>query len=284
AFPVPWIRRPQNPLGPRPSWARPAERFPSRLQQENSNSPNPALCQLRADDTRSVFSRPKGCGNPAHRVNKWNWDRGRFPRRAFMRSIVFHGVVFVSVVLVGGCGLSDYEKRMDEQRDRLNLIDEENAALGDLIDMPSGKDPYGNEIKLPFEIFLRLPKGVSGTFQERDSMYVFEKQPLFRYGNKTDVNVFAAWARIAEKDGKTKPKEDETLPEDFRRRVRGALVDFIARVCSVNANPPNFNQANKDPRQVMRDGRTRKLDLESLAFDDPRPEPQRSRFLVYFLT
>src|SRR5262245_25290004 len=200
-----------------------------------------------------------------------------------MRNNAFHVVMAVAFVLVGGCGLSDYEKRMDEQRDRLNLIDEENAALGDLIDMPSGKDPYGNEIKLPFEIFLRLPKGVSGAFQERDSMYVFEKQPLFRYGNKTDVNVFAAWARIAEKDAKTKPKEDEVLPEDFRRRVRGALMDFIARVCFVNANPPNFNQANKDPRQVMRDGKMRKLDLESLAFD-ARPEPQRSRFLVYFLT
>jgi hypothetical protein len=202
-----------------------------------------------------------------------------------MRNSMLHIVMAIAFALVSGCGLSDYEKRMDEQRDRLNLIDEENAALGDLIDMPSGKDTYGNEIKVPFEIFLRLPKGVSGAFQERDSMYVFEKQPLFRYiGNKTDVNVFAAWARIAEKDAKTKPKEDETPPEDFRRRVRGALVDFIARACFVSANPPNFNQANKDPRQVMRDGKTRKLDLESLAFDDPRPEPQRSRFLVYFLT
>jgi hypothetical protein len=190
----------------------------------------------------------------------------------------------IAFVLAGGCGLSDYEKRMDEQRDRLNLIDEENAALGDLIDMPSGKDPYGGEIKVPFEIFLRVPKGVSGAFQERDSLYVFEKQLLVRYiGNKTDVNVFAAWARIAEKDAKTKPKEDEVLPEDFHRRVRGALMDFIART-GFNANPPNFNQANKDPRQVLRDGKMRKLDLESLAFDDPRPEPQRSRFLVYFLT
>lgn len=202
-----------------------------------------------------------------------------------MRNGTFHGFMAIAFVLAGGCGLSDYEKRMDEQRDRLNLIDEENAALGDLIEMPSGKDPYGNEIKLPFEIFLRLPKGVSGAFQERDSMYVFEKQPLFRYnGNKTDVNVFVAWARIAEKDAKTKPKEDEVLPEDFRRRVRGALMDFIARVCFVNANAPNFNQANKDPRQVLRDGKMRKLELESLAFDDPRPEPQRSRFLVYFLS
>ena len=64
--------------------------------------------------------------------------------------------------LACGCGLSDYEKRMDEQRERMNLFDEENATLGDLIDMPSGKDPRGAEIKVPFEIYLRLPKGIGG--------------------------------------------------------------------------------------------------------------------------
>ena len=200
-----------------------------------------------------------------------------------MGKTVLRGFLAAALALTCGCGLSDYEKRMDEQRERMNLFDEENAALGDLIDMPGGKDPRGADVKIPFEIFLRLPKGMSGTFKERDAIYLFENQPLYRYHGKPDVNVFAAWTRLAEKDAKAKPKEDEALPEDFRRRVRGGLIEFITREYHLSANPPDFNKdLKKDPpREVLRDGRKRKLDFESTVFDGPGKEGP-TRFLVYF--
>jgi hypothetical protein len=182
------------------------------------------------------------------------------------------------VVLLCGCGLADYEKRMDEQRERLRILDEEATLLGDLIDLPSGKDMYGNQVKVPFEIFLRLPRSVSGAYTGAKAIYYSAKQPLYRYYGKGDMNVFVAWAKVPDKNAK--PLEDEVRPEDFRDRVRGGLQDFITREYRLNASPPEFDQLKKDRRTVVRDGRKRVLDFESLMFDDPRAQTP-SRFIVY---
>jgi hypothetical protein len=190
-------------------------------------------------------------------------------------------VVVLLLTGAAGCGLSDYEKRMDEQRERLKLFDEEAALLYDIIDMPKGKDAYGNEIKVPFEVMLRLPIRFSGKFEGPKAVYSAEKLPLYRFSSdKPDVNVLVAWALAADKNAKAAPKADEVLPEDFRNRVRGALQVYITRTYSVSANIPDFNQLKKDPRQVVRDGRPRTLDFESTSFDDPR----QNRYMVYFET
>jgi hypothetical protein len=52
----------------------------------------------------------------------------RIPRVGFL--------VFFTVCLAGGCGLADYEKRMDAQRGRLLVIDEENRYLGEMLKLP----------------------------------------------------------------------------------------------------------------------------------------------------
>ncbi|GEM_PF-4666469 len=187
-------------------------------------------------------------------------------------------VTAVVLIVLTGCGLSDYEKRMDEQRERLKLFDEESALLYDMIDMPMGKDAYGNEIKVPFEVFLRLPIGFSGKFDGPKVIYSADKQSLYRYSSgKADVNVLVAWARVADKNAKVAAKEDEVLPEDFRAKVRGGLMDFITRTYSVGANP-DFSQLKEDPRQVVRDGLPRTLDFKSTTFDDSR----QHRYFVYF--
>ena len=182
------------------------------------------------------------------------------------------------LAVLPGCGLADYEKRMDEQRDRLKLFDEESALLYDMIEMPKGKDAYGNEIKVPFEVFLRLPIGFSGKCDVPKAIYSADKQSLYRFfSNKADVNVLVAWARVADKDAQVPPREDEVLPEDFRAKVRGGLVDFITRTYSVSANP-DFSQLKEDPRQVLRDGKFRFLDFKATTFDDSR----QHRYFVYF--
>src|SRR5262245_24400198 len=189
------------------------------------------------------------------------------------------GRVAPLLIILVGCGLSDYEKRIDEQRERLKLFDEESALLFDIIAMPTGKDAYGNEIKKPFDVFLRLPIGFAGKFDGPKAIFTAEKQMLFRYSSdKPDKNILVAWARVAEKDGKTPPQLDELTPEDFRNRVRGALSDFITRTYSVGGNLPDFQQLKKDPRQVVRNGMPRTLDFESISFDDAR----QNRYLVFF--
>ena len=192
------------------------------------------------------------------------------------------GIWCAAVVLgmVTGCGLSDYEKRMDEQRERLARLDEEATLLGDLIDLPRGKDAYGNEIQFPFEIFLRLPKGVSGSFKGKEAIYYGDKQPLYRFAGKQDVNVLVAWTKIADKNATTKPKDDELSPEQFRARVRTALQDFLTRTYSVNANLPDFAQLKKDTRATVRDGLKRTLEFDATQFDEPLKQAP-ARFFVF---
>jgi hypothetical protein len=197
------------------------------------------------------------------------------------------GLVPLALISLAGCGLGDYEKRMDEKREQLRLFDEEATLLGDLIDMPTGKDLYGNEIKVPFDIFLRLPKNVFGTFEGPKAVYQGDKQPLFRFSGKKDLNIFVAWAKLRDKtpDLKSPAKDDEILADEFRARVRKALIDFIAREYSgtVGANVPEFDKLKADPRKAMRDGREQVLSFESIEFADPRVQ-NPSRFYVFLQT
>jgi hypothetical protein len=56
------------------------------------------------------------------------------------------------LLLASGCGLSDYEKRMEEDQARAQRVEEENAMLTDPAEVPSDVD-----------VFFRLPRGVNRT-------------------------------------------------------------------------------------------------------------------------
>lgn len=199
-----------------------------------------------------------------------------------MRVMLFAAALGLLAGGLTGCGLSDYEKRMDEQRARLELFDEEAKLLSDIIEIPRGKDAYGNEIKVPFDIFLRFPKPVTATFRGPKAIYFGEnKQPLFRYEGKTDMNVLTAWANVASPTGK--PAEGEVVPADFRARVREGIMDYIFREYRMSAVPPEFTDLKKDVRQTTREGRPTTLEFEAIVFDDPR-RTEPSRFFVFFHT
>lgn len=184
--------------------------------------------------------------------------------------------------LLAGCGLSDYEKRMDEQRARLALYDEEAKLLSEVIEMPRGKDAYGNAIKVPFDIFLRFPKPISATFHGPKAIYHSEnKQPLYRYTGKTDFHVLVALAKVT--FSQDKPAEDEATPADFRARVREGIMDYISREYRMSAAPPEFTELKKEVRPTTRAGRPHTLEFETIVFDDPRRN-EPSRFFVFFQT
>src|SRR5439155_9457336 len=95
------------------------------------------------------------------------------------------GLAVIALTGASGCGLSEYQSRMDEQRTRLQNFDDNNRLLDDPIDMPrlKLKDKDGNpgeKLAWP-DVFLRLPKGYATTPKDKDPYgYVFlEKQNLF---------------------------------------------------------------------------------------------------------
>jgi hypothetical protein len=190
--------------------------------------------------------------------------------------------ITIALGLACGCGLADYEKRMDEQRERLQTMDKENEVLGELIQMPSGKDLYGNEIKAPFDIFLRPPQGIWAKFQGPKFVYHGGKLLLYRYSHssKPDVNMFVALARVGSKTS-TEKKDDEILPEDFRAKVRDALLEFFRREHGGwNANLPDFAELKKEMRQVTREGKLQSVEYETAIVDDGRLQ-NPSRLFVF---
>jgi hypothetical protein len=121
-----------------------------------------------------------------------------------------------------GCGLSDYEQRMDAQRARMKLFDEESKQLDDAIEIPTRKDGDKDVSVWPFDVFLRLPKGYAATPKE----YVYNKLVLCRYAAKEGHNVFVAAGLLVDRNKNNQYKPGEWPADDFRLNVRGALQEF----------------------------------------------------------
>ncbi len=81
------------------------------------------------------------------------------PPTIFPRSF-FYGLVGLALPALAGCGISDYEKRMQEAEVRMDRFDAENKVLGDPLVLPPRKEKENQGP--PFDAFLRPPVGVAG--------------------------------------------------------------------------------------------------------------------------
>ncbi|MBI1832371.1 MAG: hypothetical protein HYR84_13090 [Planctomycetes bacterium] len=136
----------------------------------------------------------------------------------------------MAIVLFGaaGCGLPDYQDRLDKQSVRLQQFDDANRLLDDPIEMPrmaDQDDPKTEKKAWPFDLFLRLPRGYSALPKEKTPHP--EKFPLFRYSGgsegATAIFVAAAWV-VSGKDDKD--EWDTYRPASFRSWVARGLEDY----------------------------------------------------------
>jgi len=157
-----------------------------------------------------------------------------------------HGgfLTFLILFLAAGCGLSDYEKRMDEQSVSLKRFDEENNALGEPLELPIIVDKKGSWNALAVDFYLRPQKGTKplaagGPFKPQEFA-------LFRYPGPAGFNVLVTTSKLVKdvKDEKVKDEKvkDEKVKDEkvknpkakkvgmttkeFQRAVRQALADF----------------------------------------------------------
>jgi hypothetical protein len=138
------------------------------------------------------------------------------------------GIALIVLIGASGCGLSDYQNRMDAQRLRVQEFDDGNRLLDDPIDMPRVKlkDPE-EQTAWPFEIFLRLPKGYSTAPKETE---VYKQHfPFCRYsgGSEGATNLFVAAAWI--QDSKKDDEPGRYDARNFRDYVRGALGEYYLK-------------------------------------------------------
>jgi hypothetical protein len=102
-----------------------------------------------------------------------------------------------AILSIPGCALREYESRMDDQRRRLDIFDEENRYIGsNWIDMPmvdSEKKKGAKVPAWPFDVLLRLPKEVFTAPAPTVYQSPAQDLRLFRYGSTAaGYNFFVA--------------------------------------------------------------------------------------------
>jgi hypothetical protein len=161
----------------------------------------------------------------------------------------WHGIVAVALVGAGGCGLSDYQSRMDAQRERVLQFDEANRLLDDPINMPKleYQDPkegtQQEKAAWPFDVFLRLPKGSGITFKDKIVSPYDPNFVVFRYASFTPgaYNFFLAASRVADPNQK-EPEPGKYAPNAFLNFVKTAMEIHYASTYKVQ---PLLDQTTK---------------------------------------
>jgi len=159
----------------------------------------------------------------------------------FQRKTEWLAMAFL--ICASGCGLSDYQTRMDAQRVRIQEIDETNELLDDPIEMPTLQNATGKEDKLawswrdetgrdfPVDVFLRLPKGFGTVPKDKNPYYT--NFSFFRYaGAEPGFNIFLVAAFIAEADAKQGVSKYH--PKSFRFYVRKSIEDYYVKTTKFN--------------------------------------------------
>jgi hypothetical protein len=136
--------------------------------------------------------------------------------------------------LAGGCGLSEYEKRMDQQDLALKRFDEESKALGEPLDSPMLIDVKTSAARpiLVVEFFLRPPKGTHSKAKDAEEAKSGQA-PLVCYPGPPGFNVLVSTQGIGQqvkekKEGKDKKKDTPgtMTTKEFQHQVRAALARF----------------------------------------------------------
>lgn len=143
------------------------------------------------------------------------------------------GILVVMLAASLGCGLSDYEQRMDDERARMKVLDEENQILGELIETPSErtKDKDGNEHSArawTFDIFLRVPKGAATRSEDKEG-WSFAAKALKLYwfkGGMDGYGLLASASTIGKRD-KDGNVMDGLPVKEFQENVYEAIDLFL---------------------------------------------------------
>jgi hypothetical protein len=150
--------------------------------------------------------------------------------------------LFSLLIGVSGCGLSDYENRMDAQRKRVQDFDEFNRLLGEPVETPV----MDESAAWPFDVFLRLPKGYGVT--PRDKTPYLDHFPFFRYagGSEGAIDLFIAAAWLTE--GKQEDAYLKYSRANFRIFIQQALERYYAKT---NKIAHLFQEKNTSKRRDL---------------------------------
>jgi hypothetical protein len=153
-------------------------------------------------------------------------------------------LLLIAFIPSSGCGLSDYQQRMDAQRVRIQKFDDTNNLLDDPIEMPIWKTTTEEKNAWPFDVFLRLPKGFGTAPREKTPYYV--NFAFFRYNSHEPAySIFIVAADVA-LDAKQETF-GKYLPDKFRRYVGEGLKDFYRKKYKAELVLPEKEELRAEP-------------------------------------
>ncbi len=151
-----------------------------------------------------------------------------------LRALMPMLVLALCLPLSAGCGLSEYEDRMEREQKRVNYIDEENKHLeGTPLKLPEKKsdDKKPDEKEAGPELFFRPPKGFATTAEPKPTGI------LIRFGAGS-AKGFEYLLVAVERTDKT---------EDFKKRVQASLVQASLSTIPGNTKPKEVGQRSDRP-------------------------------------
>ncbi len=188
--------------------------------------------------------------------------------RALCWTIIFFGA---------GCGLSDYESRMDEQRERLRAYDEQAKYLGVPLELP-GPANSESSAPIPFRVDMQLPKGISGAIASDEGLFESGKLLVARYPGADGFNIFISGVFAASPD-EAKEEKRGWLPAEFQEGFQSELGKILGR------NFKSFQPVERITRQAgWKPGRRATEKPREIAFDylSLGDEPETVHVDVYF--
>lgn len=148
---------------------------------------------------------------------------------------------FISVPLLTcafvGCDMGDYQSRVDRNRVRLKVFDEEEKHLGNPLAVARVYDK-AQELTVdawPMDIFLRLPRGVRPDLPAEGGAIDCRDFYLFKYAGDS-VSVYVAATELGNESDKPDASGRASTPDEFRNRVKAGLRKELANEPGVFAN------------------------------------------------
>jgi hypothetical protein len=183
------------------------------------------------------------------------------------------------LLAAGGCGLDDYQRRMDEELVRVKYIDEEQKSLSDVVNLPmnpDAKEPSDQPIINQIYVFVAAPRWAGTLLADKEEPSYGERRkvPLYRYPGKEGYNLFLAG-------------EDGSLTgEEFQQEVLGALRSYGRRVLGRDPLPAldlKLTRVTKQPFQPRGELTPRPpIRLDSFEHNEAETFKDACHFEVYF--
>jgi hypothetical protein len=145
-----------------------------------------------------------------------------------------------AVLLTVGCGLSDYEYRMNQEQERLDYLEEEARYLGDPVQLPPPKEGKKGA-KKDEDVFFRPPRGISDKADSKQppgSMLI--SFPAGRNSKFKDVQMVVSKGKKSVEDF----RKEVMLPFGGVRQTKRITVEHKA-----SHRPQDFDSCGADDPQ-----------------------------------